>query len=157
MKLFNRKQNASKDKVANGVARLIIKMQNGFAKLMAKLTENISSSSMKTAIILFFLFGTSLSTYFIIAAFVGKKSKAMKIDRISVPKYYNENGDQSLQSNFFITKEEHEKMQAFKKYMDSLQQSPTGKHIYDSISFYRLGLLDSINQLESIYQSQNKK
>lgn len=165
MKLFKRQHKeerieAGKDRLAKGIAGSIIKMQNGFATFMSKRTEKLSSSTMKYMLVVFLLCGSGLSVYFIISAFKKNgQSKAIKIDRLSVPRYYDKNGDESTQPGFFITKKEHEEMQAFKNYMDSLHHTKTGIRIYDSIILNRPGLMDSIHQLEQFYQQQlqNKK
>lgn len=164
MKLFGkRKKNnpqPGKDKIAKGIAGMILKIQNGFAKFMSKHVEKVSASSLKFILIMFLLAGSGLSIYCVVEAFTKReKSKAVKIDRLSVPRYYDKNGDESTPSDFFITKKEHEEIQGFQKYMDSLHHSKKGFRIYDSIMLNRPGLLDSVNQLEELYQQQlqNKK
>lgn len=147
-----------KDKVAKGVAKIILKMQSGFAKFMGQHTAKVSSFGLKVWLAVFFLSGSSLSIYFIFAAFSKKEqSKTIKIDRLSVPSYYNKNGDEPVQPDFFISKREYEEMLSFKNYMDSLHRSKGS--IYDSIMLNRPGLMDSVNKLEQIYQQQvqNKK
>ena len=153
-------QSTLSDKTAKGIAKFIIKIQSAFAKYMNKRTEKLSSSTMKFILIIFFLSGSSLSVYFIITAFSRKElPKAIKIDRLSIPHYYNRNGDESTQPDFFISKQEHEEMQAFRNYMDSLHRNNKGIQIYDSIMLNRPGLMDSVDKLEQIYQQQlqNKK
>lgn len=151
------KKTEIKDKVAQGVSKFIIKMQTAFAKFMNKRTENISMNRMKFILIVFFLCGSSLSVYFIITAFSKKgPSNRMTIDRLSVPRYYNKSGDEPVQPDFFISKQEYEEMKAFQSYMDSLHHSKRGIRIYDSIMLNRPGLMDSINKLKELYQ-QNKK
>lgn len=171
MKLFKRKtlipknrekdeKPTLKDKAAKGIAGFILKMQNGFATFMGKRTEKLSSSTMKFILVIFLLSGSSLSIYFIVTAFIKKEQpKALRIDRLSVPRYYNKNGDEPIQPGFFISKQEHEEMQAFKTYMDSLHRTKKGKLVYDSIMLNRPGLMDSVNKLEQLYQQQlqNKK
>jgi len=162
MKLFKRRKyseasnGSGKDKVAKIIARFIMKMQSAFAKFMSKKTQKISSSSMKILLLIFFFSGSALSIYFITAAIIEKKQlKAVKVDRLRVPKYYNDDGVDSIKHEFFITEQTYQEMQAFKNYMDSLQRMKVGKIIYDSIMLSRPGLMDSINQLEQLYQ--NKK
>ncbi|MBS1735123.1 MAG: hypothetical protein JSS98_00780 [Bacteroidetes bacterium] len=165
MKLFRRKRNeekkeAGKDKLAKNIAGFIQKTQNGFARFMSKRTEKLSPSTMKFALIVFLLCGSGLSVFFIVTAF--KKNgvlKVINIDRLSVPRYYDKNSDNSMQPGFFITKKEHEEMQAFKNYLDSLRHNKKGIRVYDSIMLNRPGLMDSVNKLEQLYQQQlqNKK
>lgn len=141
-----------KDKVAQGVAKSILRIQSGFAKFMSQRTAKISSSGLKACLAIFFLSGSSFSIYIVVSAFTKRSSsKAIHIDRLSVPKYYNNESDErSLQ----ITKQEFEEVQLFKKYMDSLSQSNSGRHEYDSIIKVRPGLMDSVKELEKIYLNQ---
>jgi hypothetical protein len=149
------------DKAAKGIAGFILKMQTGFAKLLSRWTKNLSIPTMKAGLIIFCLIGFSLSIYFIVITLLKKDQlgKIISIDRLTVPKYYDKTDEEYPHPDFFITKQQHEEMQAFQIYMDSLHQSKTGKPIYDSIVILRPHLLDSVKALEEIYQSQlqNKK
>ena len=49
-----------------------------------------------------------------------------------------------------------EKITSFRKYMDSLGRSPTGKKMHDSIVLNRPGLLDSLTIIENYYYSHLK-
>jgi hypothetical protein len=146
------------DKLARGIANFIFRMQNGFANFMTRRTKNVSMSSMKAGLTIFCFFGFGLSIYFIVIAVLKKDSgkKLITIDRLSVPKYYN-NNDNYTHPELLITKEQDEEMQAFRIYMDSLQRKD--KHAYDSIIAFRPHLLDSVTMLEEMYNSQiqNKK
>ncbi|MGN6354819.1 MAG: hypothetical protein ACTHLB_15610 [Parafilimonas sp.] len=144
-----------KDKVARCIVICLLKVQTGFARFMNKQAEKISSFSMKVLLVIFFLTGSALSIYFIVAAVIEKEQlKAVKVDRLSIPRYYNKD-EADIQDNFLIT--EQQQVQAFKKYMNSLQQTKVGKTMYDSIMLHRPGLMDSIIKLEQLYQSQHKK
>lgn len=65
--------------------------------------------------------------------------------------------DEKIRATSIVAKEEYEKIQRFRQYMDSLERSPSGKKLYNSILINRPGLLDSIILIENIYQSQIKK
>lgn len=149
------KRRYDKDRVAKGIVIFLLKVQTGFARFMNKQAERISSFSMKILLVIFFLTGSALSIYFIVVAVIEKEQlKAVKVDRLSIPQYYNKD-EAAIQDNFLIT--EQQQVQAFKKYMDSLQQTKVGKMMYDSIMLHRPGLMDSIIKLEQLYQSQYKK
>lgn len=152
------KTHQGKDKLAKGIAGFILTMQTGFARKMSRLTRKMPTSSMKVALVFFCMLGTGSSLYFIVKAVQKSAPGLIRIERISVPKYYN-NTDESARPDVIVTKREHEEMQAFQRYMDSLHKNNTGKAMYDSIMMNRPGLLDSVNMLEEIYQSQlqNKK
>ncbi len=55
-----------------------------------------------------------------------------------------------------LTKEEIRNIRAFRRHLDSLQQTATGKRVYDSIARHRPGLLDSLAIIEQIYSQQLK-
>lgn len=147
-----RKDNAGGDKVAKGIAGFIIKVQTSFAKFMNKMTGRLPASSLKILLAIFLLSGSALSIYFIMAAIINKEqSNVVQIDHLSVPRYYNK---EAVDSMSLIT--EQEEVQTFKQYMNSLQQTKIGKILYDSIMLHYPGLMDSIDQLEKLYQSQVK-
>jgi hypothetical protein len=149
MSWFNLRRGASapvgQDRIAKGIAVFILKMQRSFARYMNKVTAKMSSATMKVSLIVFLSFGTSLSFYFIVAAIVKEPpGKKFKIQRISVPRNLYKGG--GFQHGLVITKEEYEEM---RRYTDSLQRN-------DSLMSARPGLMDSIKELESIYEQDKK-
>jgi hypothetical protein len=58
---------------------------------------------------------------------------------------------------FSIGKEEFQRIENFKIYLDSLVESKAGKRIYDSVIAHRPGLIDSLSILENVYQSQTSE
>lgn len=64
--------------------------------------------------------------------------------------------DEIIKRNVTITKTELERIVRFRRYMDSLARSPTGKKGYDNILKHRPGLLDSLTTIENYYQSNFK-
>jgi hypothetical protein len=158
MKWFKRRYKSigdtGKDKLAKGIVMSLLKVQTGFARFMNKQAEKVSSFSMKVLLFIFFLSGSALSIYFITTAIIVKEQfKGIKMDRLSVPRYYNKSGVDSVQEDFLIT--EQQEVHAFKIYMEDLQKK--NKRVYDSISLYRPGLMDSVKKFEQLYQSQHKK
>ena len=73
-----------------------------------------------------------------------------------MPAYTNQSGDEISNNNNIISKEEYEHIQSFKIYMDSLRISSKGKVLFDSIMQARPQLMDSIQLVENVYQSQSK-
>lgn len=55
-----------------------------------------------------------------------------------------------------LTNRQTERLRQFRLYLDSLQQTQSGKVIYDSIARYRPGLLDSLAFIEKVYHQQLK-
>lgn len=55
-----------------------------------------------------------------------------------------------------IGQEEYRRIQDFKKYMDSIASTPSGRKIFDSIITARPGLIDSILISGYLFQSQTK-
>ena len=160
MRWFKKHKEASgtpgKDKVAKGIAGLIVKMNVGFARYMNKFTEKLSSSTLKVALIVFLSFGTSVSLYFIVAAFVkAEPLKTVKIDSISVPRNFEKTAPERVQQDFPVTEKEYQEMVRFTQYMDSLQKSEGTR--YDSIMLNRPGLIDSVKVLERIYEQNKRK
>jgi hypothetical protein len=53
-----------------------------------------------------------------------------------------------------ISKEEFQRIENFKSYLDSLAKTNAGKRIFDSIIANRPGLIDSLSIVENLYQTQ---
>ena len=77
--------------------------------------------------------------------------------QVKSPRHIGKSGDEKTKATVIITKEEYDKIQRFRKYMDSLPRSLSGKKLYESILINRPRLMDSIILIENIYQSQTKK
>ena len=107
---------------------------------------------MKVLLVVFLFAGGGYSLYLIADTFLSKKTASMvHIDRFTVPKYIT---PEEIIASPVIGKTDYQRMQGFKKYMDSLKVN--NKRVYDSIMVFRPGLMDSIQFLEKIYLSQNK-
>ena len=95
--------------------------------------------------------------YIIIQALYEGNNK-IQIDHIRSPILVNTNDSIKFEKKVANTHGlEFQRIQLFKSYMDSLKSTENGKQLYDSIMIHRKGLLDSINQLDSIYNQLNKK
>lgn len=110
---------------------------------MNKRISGISGKRMKIILLAFCLFWGGLSVYFIAHAVFGSKQPAIKVDEVRIPRHINKSGDEEIESR--VDGDIYQKIQAYKKYMDSTHQE------------IRFGLLDSMNVLEQIYLSQQKK
>jgi hypothetical protein len=149
------KINPAKDRVARKIASFILKLQTRFANFMNSKTRNVSAPRMKILLIAFCLVSGSYSIYLTVHAFSKKNKATVTIDRIARPKHID-NDVENIGSSMQVTESDFKKIQAFKKYMDSLRFSTSGKRTYDSILVFRPGLMDSITFLEKIYLSQKK-
>ena len=118
--LFRKKINEGslKDEVAIKVVNLLLKLQVKFSKVMSSLTKNFSVKRLKVWLAVFCLLSGGFSIYLIAEAIFKDKHPALKIEKIDVPQYY----DQDLQTGRTIEPESYEGLQSFRRYMDSLQQ-----------------------------------
>ena len=126
----------NKDKVANKIAKGILKIQTYFSNRMNKLKY------LKLFLICFCFVSGSLSIYFFVDAIVSKPKVKIKIDRIQTPRPIYER-DEEMYNNK-IPDEIYQQIQAYKRYADS-----TGEVI-------RPGLADSMRILEEMYLQQQK-
>jgi len=162
--IFRRRKNKEKidqpvkDKVASKIVSFILKMQTGFANYMNKKTRNIPIPTMKIMVISFCIVFGTYSIYLATDSILKKneKVKTIRIDRLNVPKYIDRSTGKSSGIENQVTKSLYEKLQAFRYYMDSLQSSVSGRHIYDSILLKRPHLMDSVILLEQLYQTNKK-
>ena len=151
------KENAAQNKIANRIVFTCIRFQEKWADLMNHYTERLPR---KGKLIMFFLFcilGGCLSLYLIADSMMRRPGFSFTISHFKATPFAGKSGDENIRADIIVTKIEYQRIQHFKLYMDSLDLSPSGKKIYDSILTNRTGLMDSVLFIEKIFQSQNKK
>lgn len=141
MKSMNRQINkeALTDKAADGIAKGILKSQNGFANYMQSLSKNWKGKQQWIFLYFVCLFFGGLSIVAIVNPFRVKDTNRRIIPKsIAVPKsfYQQRNG-------FAITENEFQQVQEYKANHQNLQKE-------------RPGLFDSLSLIEEVYYSQKK-
>lgn len=145
------------DKVAGKIAGAGIKIQQAFACKMNKMFENMNVARIKIMLIVFCVTAGGYSVYLLANSILKKDSKqeVFKIEQVDVPKHFDKSGEETIMSEAIIDEQTYNQIQEFKKYMDSIRVHERKE--YDSIIINRPGLLDSVQMLEQIYQSQKQK
>ena len=134
-----------------------IRCQSRWAEWMQRKAERLSAKGKLMALLIFVLLTGSYSIYLIGKSFSENQTPSFSIISIKRPAHIQKTRDEVKHTNAVISKSEYEKIHRFRQYMDSLAHTPTGKVLHDSILSYRPGLIDSIQIIENIYQSQIKK
>ena len=149
--------NGVSEKVAGKIAKAGIAVQNKFAKGMDKLFACFNTKRLKLYLIIFCICCGGYSIYLFTDAIVSPdaKSKALQIDKASIPKHFEDTGDDIMATDNTVDEETFHQIQQFKKYLDSLKQSKS--YLYDSIITARPFLMDTVLMLEQIYYSQKQK
>lgn len=144
------------DNVAGKIAGAGIKVQGYFANGMNKIFKNMNNKKLKALLIVFCISAGGYSIYLITNAVVSpdKKQPAFKVDQVDMPKHFDRTGDEFI-PEATVDEQTFNKIQDFKKYMDSLKQKKS--YLYDSIISARPFLLDTVLMLEEIYYSQKQK
>lgn len=151
------KGNAAQERLANNIVAACIRLQQRWADFMQRYTERLSRNGKLILLSSFCLTAGSLSIYFIASSVTSRKASSFTVIHLKKPPYAINSADENTKSMVVVSKAEHEKIQHFRFYMDSLARSPSGKELYNSIISRRPGLMDSILLVENIYQSQSKK
>ena len=134
------KESVWKDKVAMKVVNLLLKMQVKFSKVMSSLTKTFSVKRLKVLLVIFCLLGGGTSIYLVAEAIFKDEQPALKIEKIKLPEFYNQDSD--LPTEKTIDPESYEALQSFRRYMDSVQ-----KVRFDSV--LKLKLTDSLKKINS--------
>ena len=149
------KESKVQDKVAKGIAGFLLSVQNRFASFMSGRINSLSNRSKHIALAIFCLMFGGFSIYAFVGAFRDRNvGKTIKPDQVAVPKYYDRTDAEVAEPS--VSERDIMRINRFKKYIDSLSKSPTGRQVYDSILKARPGLMDSIKVIEQIYYSQSK-
>lgn len=139
------------------ITQKCVQVQTRLADAMQKESERLSAAGKKLALAIYCIISISLSIYLITENFFYKiNSRHILFSPISVSKHVFEN---DVINSVLLPDSEYNKIQLFTKYIDSLSRSISGERIKDSILKFRPFLMDSIHEIERIYQYQenNKK
>lgn len=133
-----------------------LRLQYKCAHWLERKTAHLSRKSWIVILICFIVFTSGCSIYVMIGSFSETTASVIPITPIAKSINTMRTGDERDKIKVSISKAEFEKTVRFRRYMDSLGRSPTGKKLQDSIMQYRPGLLDSLTIVENYYHSQFK-
>lgn len=140
------------DKVAMGLANLILKIQNRWADWMTRMSEKLSTRAKWVILSCAIVCVSAFSVASILGYFKDYNPKTMSAD-LQVPRMEQP----SVPAPGVPTHDPvYQRIQLYRKYLDSLGKSESGTRLLDSLNQQRPGLIDSIKKLELIYQSKFK-
>ncbi|MGI8949953.1 MAG: hypothetical protein ACR2FN_00060 [Chitinophagaceae bacterium] len=162
MNLFKKyKQRGKSADEQEAAKKMIVKwlcLKSKISLYLQRKTEHYSLSTKKRAFVMFCLLFGGVSAGLIITAFDHDNVlNLFSIHRIKFSLNEDQSNKNQLNNEMIISNEEYRHFQQFKQKMDSLQLSSDGKILYDSIMQARPHLMDSINLIENLYQSQLNK
>lgn len=147
----------AQDQLIKSIVHTCIKWQSQWAVWMQRKTDHLSGKGKLMMLLVFVLLTGGYSIYLIGKSFSGNQTNLFSITPIKTPSHFSQSGDEARKTNAIISKPEYERIHRFIEYMDSLEHSATGKRLYDSIVTDHPKLMDSIQFIENMYQSQIKK
>lgn len=133
-----------------------LRFQYKCANWLERKTAHFTRLNWIVILLCFTVFTTGCSIYLIVNSFSPKKNRNITVTPITKPTNLVPTKEKPLKLNTIISKTEFEKITSFRKYMDSLGRSPTGKKTHDSIVLNRPGLLDSLTIIENYYYAHLK-
>ncbi|OXA73763.1 hypothetical protein B0A67_03570 [Flavobacterium aquidurense] len=156
---FNRKNNAitgTRNSIWQKFEQANLRLQHKCANWLERKTAHFSRLNWIVVLFTFIVFTGGCSIYAIVSSFSDTTGKNITVIPITKPTNSVSLNENDIELNAIISKAELEKIIRFRKYIDSLGRSPTGKKTHDSIVQYRPGLLDSLAILENYYYSHFK-
>jgi hypothetical protein len=143
------------EKILEIIVHKCVCTQRRLADAMQKKSQQLSVTGKKVALITFCFIGIAASIYAFTEDIFDKSNRAhFKISPIAISKNVLEENDRT--SNILFDSE-FNKIEQFKKYIDSLSNSISGQKIKDSILKFRPLIMDSINQFEKLYLNKTDK
>jgi hypothetical protein len=134
-----------------------IKWQSDMAVWMQKKAQKFSHGDKLVMLIVFVIITGGYCIHLTVRSFSENQRNSFSIIPIKTPSNLSKTEDDSKIKSSIITQSEYEKIHGFVKYMDSLKHSAKGKSLYDGIIAGRPRLMDSVQYIEKLYQSQIKK
>jgi hypothetical protein len=126
-----------------------IRLQYKCAHWLERKTAHLSRKSWIVILTGFTVFTSGYCIYLTIAGFSQTTTNTITITPITKPINALETRKERVDSTLSISKIELERSVRFRRYIDSLGRSPTGKKLHDSIMKSRPGLLDSLAIVEN--------
>ncbi len=145
------------DKVLRQIVNAFLQLQTGLAIWMGKRTQYLSRRTLLILLLAFIGISGGYCIYLIGQSFSGNQTNAFSVTPIKKPGFVRQTGEAASPPDTIVSKQDYQRIIRFRGYMDSLNRSPVGKALYDSILLSQPGLLDSARYIEEIYQSQTKK
>jgi hypothetical protein len=156
----NRKKTAAHENIKSSLWQKFddanLRLQHKCAQWLKRKTAHFSRLNWIVVLFTFIVFTGGCNIYLIVISFSGNTTKNITVIPITKPTNSVPLKEKDIEFNAIIGKKEFEKITRFRKYMDSLGRSPTGKITHDSIVLCRPGLLDSLTILENYYYSHFK-
>ena len=163
MKLFFKRNSKKSDVLATAKNNLWqkfdqanLRLQYKCANWLERKTAHFTRLNWIVILLCFTVCTTGCSIYLIVNSFSGNKNRNITVTPITKPTNLVPTKEKPLELNTIISETEFEKITSFRRYMDSLGRSPTGKKTHDSIVLNRPGLLDSLTIIENYYYSHLK-
>lgn len=135
------------------IRKYYLYVQDKWAKKMSSATSRFSKRALIFLLVSFVIVTSSIYLGIILGSFSNSTFKIVKI--IPLSKTEDPIGKSSViqQELVPIDQNEFRRITHFRKYLDSLARSPTGKATYDSLYGCRKGLIDSLLIIENYYKS----
>lgn len=145
----------SKKSSSEGVNRTLYqRIQFGWASWMQRHTARMAPKKWRFILFLFIMLAGGYSVFLAVRSLLGKGATILLVTPIQKPGILKQ-GKAAMEKGA-ITEPEYRRIRQFRQYMDSLMGNAEGKKVYDSILYYRPGLMDSVRFIENFYQQQSK-
>ena len=136
--------------------RYYLFIQDKWARKMCSVTSGLPKRKLICLLGLFVILSGSTCFYIISESFSNSTMNSIKIIPISKPIDGIRESVSVISRPLSISGTEFRRIISFRKHLDSLRKSPTGKKTYDSINRCRPGLMDSLVFIEKYYKSNFK-
>jgi predicted PurR-regulated permease PerM len=131
-----------------------LRLQKQCAHCLERRTSHFSRLNWIVILFCFVVITGSCSIYLIVTSFSNNTTEKISVIPITKPNNSILLEKEIIPLNGIIrSKTEFVKIIQFRRYLDSLGRSPTGKKMYDSIVQYHPGILDSLAVVENFYNS----
>ena len=153
-KLVSAAENRSKG--CQIVHKYYLVIQDKWARKMSSVTSGLSKRMLICLLGLFVILFGSGCFYIISESLSNSITNTINIIPISKPINEIRESVSPISVPISVSRAEFKRIICFRKYLDSLGKSPTGKKVCDSIDRCRPGFMDSLVFIENYYKSNFK-
>lgn len=157
-KLFKRqkrKDNAEKPAIIGQLTEKVINIQHKAADFLNEKANSWQPERMKVLLVMFcLLFGTASLFIMGKAILYPKTGNSIIVRTVKIPEHIGHVKSEIIVYGQFISRNEYQRLEQFRQYIDSLGITENGMKIKDSILSRRPKLMDSLALVEQLYNKQ---
>jgi hypothetical protein len=154
MLLSKLKKKKAAPPVENRLSKKVHAVLQWVAAYLQQYTSKLPMRTLRYGMFAFCMLSVGMCGWVAIQSFYNSKTTVLNITPLQANSHSLKTGEETLKPGNPITEKEYIQIRYFRRYLDSLRQTPRGRRVYFRLLYNRRGLLDSLRKVETLYHIQ---